>query len=114
MPKYSVLGSLGDLVEAITASINEIGSVNLDQGRKGYTIKTTESKPFKAENLKERKADNKEENSQGELIYKKTGEYQIVEEQSNLAIQLNENNIREAFVYSEILGKPKCKRRRRW
>ena len=31
----------------------------------------------------------------------------------NIKVQLDSNNLRQAFIYSEILGKPKCKNRRR-
>lgn len=37
-----------------------------------------------------------------------------LEERTTMNLELKEENIMQAIVYSEILGKPRAKRRRRW
>lgn len=36
------------------------------------------------------------------------------EEKNPLSIKFNNTNLIEAIIYSEVLGKPRCKRRGRW
>lgn len=83
------------------------GGVKKRKNKKQDILESTREKPVKEKAVHTENKGNCKENI-ADMNYKKE------EENNTLSIEFKSSNLMDAVIYSEILGKPKSRRRGRW